>query len=57
MEQIYYFLRRWGKMKIEVQIHEVWEVTRCHLPPETRHQIINDGDDWIEHLIVNAKVG
>ena len=57
MEQIYYFLRRWGKMKIEVQIHEVREGDAVHLPPETRHQSINDGDDWIEHLIVNAKVG
>jgi len=57
MEQIYYFLRGREKIKIDGQIHEVREGDAGQLPPETRHQIINDGDDWIEHLIVNAKVG
>ena len=55
-EQIYYFLRGRGKMKIDDEIFEVREGDAVHLPPKTRHQVINDGDDWIEHLIISATV-
>lgn len=55
-EQIYYFLRGRGKMKIDGEIHEVRDGDAVHLPPKTKHQIINDGDDWIEHLLITGIV-
>ncbi len=55
-EQIYYFTSGKGKMKIDDEIHPVREGDAVHLPPKTMHQLINDSDDWIEHLIVTAVV-
>ena len=55
-EQIYYFLRGRGKMKIDDEICEVREGDAVHLPPKTKHQIINDSDEWIEHLLISGTV-
>ena len=55
-EQVYYFTSGRGKMKIEEKLYDVKEGDAVHIPPKTRHQLINDGDDWIEHLIVTAMV-
>jgi len=55
-EQVYYFIRGQGKMKIDDKIYEVKEGDAVHLPPKTKHQLINDSEDWIEHLIIGAKV-
>jgi len=55
-EQIYYFLRGRGKMKIDGQVYPVREGDAVHIPPRTMHQIINDTEDWIEHLIISATV-
>ena len=55
-EQIYYFTRGRGKMKIDDEIYEVKEGDAVHLPPHTRHQLINDSEDWIEHILVTATV-
>ena len=55
-EQIYYFTRGKGKMKIDDEIHSVREGDAVHLPPKVKHQLINDSDDWIEHLIVTIVV-
>ena len=55
-EQIYYFTQGRGKMKIDDKIYDVKEGDSVHLPPKTKHQLINDTEDWIEHLIVTATV-
>ena len=54
-EQVYYFTRGRGKMKIDGALYEVGEGDAVHLPPRTKHQLINDGEDWIEHLIISAE--
>ena len=56
VEQIYYFTQGQGKMKIDDEIYAVKEGDAVHLPPKTKHQLINDSDDWIQHLIISAKV-
>ena len=56
-EQVYYFLKGRGKMKIDGEIHDVVEGDAVHLPAKVKHQLINDSEDWIEHLIFTAKVG
>lgn len=53
VEQIYYFTQGRGKMKIDDQVYDVKEGDAVHLPPKTKHQLINDGEDWIQHLIVS----
>lgn len=55
-EQIYYFTNGRGKMKIDNEIYDVKEGDAVHLPPQTKHQLINDSEDWIEHILVSALV-
>jgi len=55
-EQVYYFLQGRGRMRIDGDFHAVREGDAVHIPPGTRHQLLNDEDDWIEHLIVSAEV-
>jgi glyoxylate utilization-related uncharacterized protein len=56
VEQIYYFTKGCAKMKIDDQIYAVKEGDGVHLPPKTKHQLINDSDDWVEHLIISIKL-
>jgi quercetin dioxygenase-like cupin family protein len=55
-EQVYYFTRGQAKMKIDGEIHDVKAGDAVHLPPKAKHQLINDSDDWVEHLIISARV-
>ena len=55
-EQVYYFTRGRGRMKIDGETYDVKEGDAVHVPPRSRHQLINDSEDWIEHLIVTAGV-
>jgi len=56
IEQIYYILRGKATMKIDGQNHDVREGDVVHLPPKTMHQMINDSNDWVEHIIIGVKV-
>ena len=56
-EQIYYFTAGRGKMKIDDRIYDVRKGDSVHIAPKERHQLINDSDDWVEHLIVTAETG
>ena len=56
-EQIYYFVKGEGKMKIDDEIYAVKPGDAVHLPPGAYHQLINDSDDWIEHILVTVPVG
>ena len=51
-EQIYYFLRGSGKMHVDEEIYPVRAGDLICLPATCYHQLINDGDDWIEHLLI-----
>ena len=53
-EQLYYFTEGRGKMKIDDKIYAVRQGDAVHVSPRTRHQLINDSDDWIEHLIITG---
>ena len=55
-EQVYYFIKGRGKMRIDGELIEVQEGDAVHLPPESKHQLINDTRDWIEHILVTAPV-
>lgn len=55
-EQLYYFLKGCGKMKIDDVVFDVREGDAVHIPPGSKHQLINDSDDWIEHILVTAPV-
>ena len=56
IEQVYYITKGRGKMKIDGEIYEVKEGDAVHLPPNCKHQLINDSEDWIEHLIISTRV-
>lgn len=55
-EQVYYFTSGRGKMKLDDVIYDVRDGDAVHIPPKVRHQLINDSDDWIEHLLITAPV-
>ena len=55
-EQIYYFIRGCGKMLIDGEEYPVEAGDAVHLPPKTKHQVINDGEEEIEHLNISAVV-
>ena len=55
-EQVYYFVAGTGKMKLDGEIYDVRPGDTVHIPPKVKHQLINDSDDWIEHLLVTAVV-
>jgi mannose-6-phosphate isomerase-like protein (cupin superfamily) len=56
VEQIYYFIEGSGKMKIDDVLYPVKAGDSVHLPPRVKHQLINDTEEWIEHLIVSLDV-
>ena len=55
-EQVYYFTDGSAKMKIDDVIYPVKNGDAVCVPPNARHQLINDSDDWVEHLIISAWV-
>ena len=55
-EQLYYFTRGQGKMKIDGAVYPVTEGDAVHVPAQIQHQLLNTSNDWIEHLIVTAKI-
>ena len=55
-EQIYYITHGRAQMKIDEKLYDVVEGDSVHIPPECYHQIINNSDDWVEHLIIGGIV-
>ena len=55
-EQLYYIISGRGKMKLDGKIYEVRPGDSVHIPPKVKHQLINAGDDWVEHILVSAPV-
>ncbi len=43
-------------MKIDDKLYDVVEGDAIYIPPKAKHQLINDSDEWIEHLIITAEV-
>jgi mannose-6-phosphate isomerase-like protein (cupin superfamily) len=56
IEQVYYILKGNGTMVIDDERYPVREGDVVYLPPKAMHRIINDSDDWVEHLIISCKV-
>ena len=56
IEQVYYFIRGCGKMRIDGKEYPVKAGDAVHLPRKTKHQVINDGEEEIEHLNISAIV-
>ena len=55
-EQVFYVTRGRGKMKVYGTIYETVEGDAVHIPPKAKHQTINDSDDWLELLVISARV-
>ena len=54
-EQVYYFTAGTGKLNIDEVIYEVKKGDAVCIPPTSYHQMINDTDDWLTHLIIHGK--
>ena len=55
-EQVYYFIKGRGKMLIDGKEYPVTAGDAVHLPPKTKHGVINDSEDEIEYLNISAPV-
>ncbi|MBT3941733.1 MAG: cupin domain-containing protein [Chloroflexi bacterium] len=55
-EQVYYFIKGSGQMKLDGEIRDVREGDAVYVPPKVKHQLINNTEDWCEHLLVTANV-
>ena len=55
-EQIYYFVAGRGQMVIDDEQYPVTAGDAVHLPPRTKHGVINDTEDDIEYLNISAIV-
>jgi quercetin dioxygenase-like cupin family protein len=55
-EQVYYVLRGRGALIVDDERYPVREGDTIYLPAGVRHQAVNEGDDWMEHLIVTARL-
>jgi quercetin dioxygenase-like cupin family protein len=56
-EQVYYVLRGQGKMIVDDETYPIREGDVIYLPPGVRHRAVNDSDDWMEHVIITARLG
>ncbi|MGI8424259.1 MAG: cupin domain-containing protein [Chloroflexota bacterium] len=56
-EQLYYVLRGSGQMIVDDEAYPIREGDVIYLPPGVRHRAVNDSDDWMEHVIVTARLG
>ena len=56
-EQLYYVLRGSGHMIVDDESYPVREGDVVYLPQGVRHRAVNDSDDWMEHLIITARLG
>jgi len=53
-EQVYYFVSGKGKMRIDDEEYLVTAGDAMHLPPQVRHQVVNDTEDDLEYLNITA---
>ena len=56
-EQLYYVLRGQGKMIVDDETYPIREGDVIYLPAGAKHRAVNDSDDWMEHVIVTARLG
>jgi quercetin dioxygenase-like cupin family protein len=56
IEQVYYILKGKGTMVIDDERYPVREGDVVYLPPQVMHRMVNDSDDWVEHLIISCRV-
>jgi quercetin dioxygenase-like cupin family protein len=56
-EQFYYVLRGQGALIVDGERYPVREGDVVYLPAGVQHQAVNESDDWMEHLIVTARLG
>ena len=54
IEQLYFILRGRGQLTIGDDKVDVRDGTAVYMPVNVPHQAFNDGDGWMEHLIVSC---
>lgn len=56
VEQVFIFLEGSGKMRINDVLYPVEDGDFVYAPAGLPHQVINEGKDWIEYLIISGRV-
>jgi len=55
-EQVYYFTEGRGRLVLGDETVNVRDGDAAYIPPGTPHGLINDGREWIQHLILSALI-
>lgn len=55
-EQVFYFTKGNGQMKLDGKHHDIKDGDAVHVPPGCMHQTINNSNDWLELLIITARL-
>ena len=53
-EHVYYITKGRGEILLGDEIYEVRDGAAAYIPQRTQHGLINDGDDWIQHLVLSS---
>jgi mannose-6-phosphate isomerase-like protein (cupin superfamily) len=56
-EEVYIILSGKGKMTVGEKTEEVEEITAVYIPPNTKHSLINTGDENLTILYIYAPAG
>jgi quercetin dioxygenase-like cupin family protein len=56
MEQLYYILSGSGVLRIDDVERQTKEGDAIYLPPDVKHQFINNTEDWAEFLVISCIV-
>jgi mannose-6-phosphate isomerase-like protein (cupin superfamily) len=53
-EHVFYVLGGSGQIKLDEEIVDVGVGDAVHVPPSVGHQSINNGDEWLDMLVISA---
>tara|TARA_Y100000590_G_scaffold226676_1_gene256033 strand:+ start:13009 stop:13404 length:396 start_codon:yes stop_codon:yes gene_type:complete len=53
-EHVFYVLGGRGQIKLDEESVDIGVGDAVHVPPSVGHQSINNGDEWLEPLVISA---
>ena len=56
VEHVFYVTAGRGQIKLDDTLHDIKQGDAIHVPTGVGHQNFNTGDDWLDLLVITAKV-
>ncbi|MBM3934045.1 MAG: cupin domain-containing protein [SAR202 cluster bacterium] len=55
-EHVVYIIKGHGKVHLDGRVVEVKAGDAVYIPPKCKHSVVNDSNDWLEHVLVRGLV-